>query len=333
MAANVEIQKQVYTNLVSGNYTLERFQKNQTGKHLKQPRVLMDIVVNGMNFPDMEVFENYIKTQANIMSKQDGYFQNGMHGYMAEDMKTFEEKNNHFTKMIEYLKNDWARRVDHIEKYPDTWHKDFPVKVPEKGLKKEVCTATNLCINPKTGKVIDGGSVWERLQKQEIYKQCPDVEFETGETHKITSDKGLILNEGKKGANASKLLDFTIQLPNATIRTMAKNKSAWGDGGDRTNEWQELVRCMENYTKHHSTIDIVDGKVQLFVAIVDGKFFIRNSYAVKHIQEKCNNMNTFIGNAEQIGKFCQMIMDYGEQIVSDPENTINAIFDKLHKEL
>ena len=114
---------------------------------------------------------------------------------------------------------------------------------------------------------------------------------------------------------------------------MAKNKSAWGDGGDRTNEWQELERCMENYTEHHPTVDIVDGKIQLFVAIVDGKFFIRNAYAVKRIQEKCNNLNTFIGNAEQIGKFCQMIMDYGEQIVSDPENTINAIFDKLHKEL
>jgi hypothetical protein len=76
-----------------------------------------------------------------------------------------------------------------------------------------------------------------------------------------------------------------------------------------------------------------DGKVELYASITDGKFFQRDNKPIQLIQKFCNNINTFVGNAHQVGKFAKALNDLGEEILKNTESAVSKVFDKVSKKL
>lgn len=354
---NISIHRQVYEKLANGKEGIDYkiITRNQNVKkhvvHLKIPRVLMDIVVAGKLVKDKDVIESFILTPLNEYDKRDDLFINGNNMYTAAATPLVEgikdklrDRNKAYQDRIHFFIENVAKpRQKIIELYPDDWYKHVSgVKVTEKGVDGDICKQLNIAIDPtidkdKPKKCLGGNNFYEKLQKQAILEEFPNADLQEGKHEKVVRGVGITSGEIKKEESniISKELDFQVHGDSFAIKTSCKAKPAWGDGGGMTSEYKELQHISEalsdvwgdkcNLTK--------DGKIELYASITDGKFFQRDNKPIQLIQNFCNNVNTFVGNAHQIGRFAKALNDLGEDIHQDPELAVSKAFDKVSKKL
>jgi hypothetical protein len=346
---NISVHRQVYKKLANGkegiDYKITTKHKKQD-IHLKIPTVLMDIVINGRLVKDKDVLSSFILTPLNESDKRDDLFINGNNMYTAaatpvvEGIKDrFRDRNKAYQDRINFFIENVAKpRQKIIDELPDDWYKHMAgIKIAEKGVDGDICKELNIAINPNTGLVISGHNFYERLQKQGILQEFANADLQEGKHEKVIRGVGITSGDIKKGESdvISKELDFQIHGDSFVIKTSCKAKPAWGDGGGMTSEYTELKHISEalsdawgnkcNRTK--------DGKVELYASITDGKFFQRDNKPIQLIQKFCNNINTFVGNAHQVGKFAKALNDLGEEILKNTESAVSKVFDKVSKKL
>ena len=221
---------------------------------------------------------------------------------------------------------------------PHDWHKHTAgIKVTEKGVDGDICKQLNIAIDPNTGNVLPGHNFYERLQKQAILQEFAEAEFKEGKHEKVIRGVGIISGKIKKDESniISKELDFQVHGDRFVIKSSCKAKPAWGDGGGMTSEYKELQHISEALSDiwGDKCSRTNDGKIELYASITDGKFFQRDNRPIQLIQSFCNNINTFVGNAHQIGKFAKALNDLGEEILKNTESAVSKAFDKVSKKL
>jgi hypothetical protein len=179
------------------------------------------------------------------------------------------------------------------------------------------------------------GKMQEVLCAEHFQKTGGTALIESAE--KSTIDKDGSITQYKTSNRDSKKLDLKYTGRYVITWATHKTHSALLDGGGRNTEYESdaaktIQKATARFETHGYEFD-KQGRLILVMGLVDSRFFAgaHGPNAIRLMQQKANNKNTFITNSQVLAQFMNLI-DVPE-VLTDTDKIIAEAFDKLAVEV